>query len=602
MSTHEITPEVMKEYNGLVDFRTLFITRHLTRKRFYNVTIDDLAGHGLLDIILRFPNKRCSDRVMVAAVVGGNLDLVKYLHSIGKSFPPAAVDSAISCGSPEMVKYLYSLNVPLISEQMVWNYRTKDYQKHNSIGQIIWNRHLEVFQFLHSVGAFTGTDYFVVDAVSNLIHLGRVEIIKYLYSIGWRPKSDNVQESSCLNQSIIVAARSGYVDVIKFLHSIGIKMTVDVMDGAISYGQFEVVEFLHSVGVKFTPAAVHIAIADNKIKMVKYVHGFKGCYVKRAFTKKTANKAAKYGRYRLLRYLYRSGLTCSAVAAVKVAGYGNLKILRYLHKMGVVISDECMYAAASEGYLKVVKFIHSIGVKYDSRAFTYAVVYGYLHVVEFLYSETLSEQTLNTSMEMAIGGGHCEVAQFLFKRGVKPRGESKAVENGHLRVVKFLHKAGVVFDNAAVAVAVANGYVEVVKFLHSVGVDCSRVAPQIGNCRRWGLRYEVVKFLYSIGDKCTDRRHLEWAVSEDSMEKVKLFTEMGLHSKPLTLECKSLEVAQFLHSLGVKFTEDDLKTAVQNGRIEVVQFLYSVGVRCPGWWELAELGGFYDIADWIKTL
>lgn len=285
MSTHEITPEVMKAYNGLVDFRTLFITRHLTRKRFYNVTIDDLAAHGLLDIILRFPNKRCSEQVMINAVTGRNLDVVKYLHSIGKPFPAAAVDSVISGGSPEMVKYLYSLNVPLTSEQIVWNFRLGKDQKQNSIEQIVWNRHLEVFQFLHSVGAYTGTDYFVVDAVSNLIVQGRVEIIEYLYSIGWRPRLDNAHEFSYLIASIIVAAQSGYVDVIKFLHSIGIKMTVDVMDGAISRGHFEVVEFLHSVGVKFTPIAVHLAIADDKIKMVKYVRGFKGCYVKRAFTR-----------------------------------------------------------------------------------------------------------------------------------------------------------------------------------------------------------------------------------------------------------------------------------------------------------------------------
>lgn len=188
MSTTKVTPEVMKAYNGLVDFRTLFITRHLIRKRFYNVTIDDLAEHGLLDIILRFPNKRCSERVMVAAVTGRNLDVVKYLHSIGKSFPPAAVDSAIRGGSPEMVEYLYSLNVPLTSDHLFWNFRIRDYQKHNSIEQIVWNRHLGVFQFLHSVGAYTGTDYFVVDAISNLILLGRLEIIEYLYSIGWRPK------------------------------------------------------------------------------------------------------------------------------------------------------------------------------------------------------------------------------------------------------------------------------------------------------------------------------------------------------------------------------------------------------------------------------
>lgn len=56
--------EPINIYTELIDFRTLFILKHSIKKRFYNVTTDDMAKYGLLSLIKQYPKRRLTTDAM----------------------------------------------------------------------------------------------------------------------------------------------------------------------------------------------------------------------------------------------------------------------------------------------------------------------------------------------------------------------------------------------------------------------------------------------------------------------------------------------------------------------------------------------------------
>lgn len=96
--------EPINTYMELVDFRTLFILKHSIKKRFYNVTIDDMAKYGLLNLIKQHPKRKLTTNAMNWAAENGHLEVLKFLHSIGAKCTTEAMNWAAGNGHLKVLR------------------------------------------------------------------------------------------------------------------------------------------------------------------------------------------------------------------------------------------------------------------------------------------------------------------------------------------------------------------------------------------------------------------------------------------------------------------------------------------------------------------
>jgi ankyrin repeat protein len=108
-------------------------------KYFPEVTMDWAAEKGHLEVVkyLHSIGKDCTTRGTTLAAADGHLEVLKYLHEIGKEFTTSAMDVACQYGRLEIVKYLHS-----IGEDCTMYGR--DYATLNG--------HREVVEYLFSIG------------------------------------------------------------------------------------------------------------------------------------------------------------------------------------------------------------------------------------------------------------------------------------------------------------------------------------------------------------------------------------------------------------------------------------------------------------------
>ena len=118
-------------------------------KFLYNSGYKGCTKFGILDI----------------ACKGGNLQVVKYLHSINKKCTHMALDMAASKGHLEIVKFLH-YNCGSISTNLAMDLSSA-------------NGHIEVVKFLHSVGKKCTKWALHISNRNNFI-----EIANFLKSIG----------------------------------------------------------------------------------------------------------------------------------------------------------------------------------------------------------------------------------------------------------------------------------------------------------------------------------------------------------------------------------------------------------------------------------
>lgn len=65
----------------------------------------------------------------------------------------------------------------------------------------------------------------------------------------------------------------------------------------------------------------------------------------------------------------------------------------------------------------------------------------------------------------------------------------------------------------------------------------------------------------------------------------------------------SLELAQYLHSIGVKFTANTIEWSTRNGNLEVVRFLHSIGVKCTTYaMDLAVRNGHLNVVQFLHSI
>jgi ankyrin repeat protein len=225
------------------------------------------CANGRMDIIkllevhgLRIVDT-CAKSAFRVASANGCLKVVQYIHKIAKEqlnrlqISDAFNAAATSSLNLELLKYLHSLGAGHVNRANVVT--------PSRAGR------LEIVKFLHSKGA--DVHYMNDSALVEACEYGHLETVKFLCSIGL---DVHILQSMPLRRAVGV----GYVEVVKYLHSVG--SDIHVMDDyafrtACLQGDLEMAKFLHSVGANIhadNDSAIRWASHNGFLELVVYLH------------------------------------------------------------------------------------------------------------------------------------------------------------------------------------------------------------------------------------------------------------------------------------------------------------------------------------------
>jgi hypothetical protein len=118
---------------------------------------------------------------------------------------------------------------------------------------------LKIIKLLHNIRILTGC--FEIGGIGKDMAIdiacekGYIEIVKYLYSIGYIPTIDHAFHSACCE---------GHLDVVDFLYSNGYTWSDDTMEGAIRNNKLDSVKYLYRIGFKITKEAIYVCYEQYK--------------------------------------------------------------------------------------------------------------------------------------------------------------------------------------------------------------------------------------------------------------------------------------------------------------------------------------------------
>lgn len=469
-----------------VDFRTLYWAAHKCRqaginKTFYNVTIDDMAEHGLLDVIVKFPNRKCTPHAVLNAARNTHLPVLRYLRLRGMEFWASNILDAAATGDLDVVKYLYEV-------------------------------------------AFED---------------GKLPIV--------------LSNSTAM----MMAAMNGHYKVVKYLYRTGMVCPGHVIDFAAGKGHFKIVKFLRSVGKECSGFGLRVASENGNLEMVKYLVA----EAKVEVDQRCITQAIQGGSLEVVEYLISSVITisdkfsetdASILENIDVIGTaaqkGHLNIIKYFYERGVPISSKAISNAASSGDFETVRYLYKqIGIC-PAGAIDYAIIYGHLKIAWFLLSQ----------------GGDCTVDAMNF-----------AAKHGNFNMVRYLHAKGKSCTTDAIDFAARYGHFKIVKWLRRNRTEwCTHAAMYGAAIER---RLKIVKWLHNHGAPC----------SPDIVEHV--------------IEDGNLDILKYLHSIKKKFSAEASMKAAKHDRLEVLQWMYDNELVDMEALTNSEHFGFhtFETAEWI---
>lgn len=468
------------------DFRTLYWAAHKCRraginKPFYNVTIDDMAEHGLFDVIVKFPNRKCTPHAVLNAARNAHLPVLRYLRLRGIEFWASNIQDAAATGDLDVVKYLYDV----------------------------------------------------------AIEDGKMPIV--------------LSNSN----TMMMAARNGHYKVVKFLYRTGMVCPVHVVDVAAGKGHFKIVKFLRSVGKECSSFGLQGASENGDLEMVKYLV----TEAKVEVDQWCVTQAIQGGSLKVVEYLISSVITISdkfsdvdasilkRMGVIETAAQkGHLDIIKYFCERGVPISSGAISNAASGGDFEIVRYLYKqIGICPDG-AIGYAMIHGHFKIAWFLLSQ----------------GSDCNVDAMNF-----------AARHGNLNMVRYLHAKGKSCTTDAIDFAARYGHFKIVKWLYRNRTEwCTHAAMYGAAIER---RLEIVKWLHNHGAPC----------SPNIVEHV--------------IEDGDLDILKYLHSIKKKFSAEASMKAAKHNHLEVLQWMYDNELVDMEALTDSEYFGFhtFETAEWI---
>jgi ankyrin repeat protein len=369
------------------------------------------------------------------------------------------------------------------TEQLIQNFQNIKNVFTNSIDSAIENNHLDVAEFLHSIGVgYTSSK--IKNIMIYAIETNNVEKIKFLtkfhiepswdYSwqmpLNWAITNDHLEIVKLLHIKKVVfyegtqmlACQNNKLGIVKFLHDVGLRFGDHEMACVIKENYFEIAKFLNSIGVKFPMDAMSQAIENKNIQAVKLL------YEKGIYDDQTMIVACEYGNLEIIKFLYENGVKCNEYAIIWASRKGHLNVVEYLHRKGVKCTPRAMSWAIGNKHFEVAKFLHNIGINHPVNSMIHAYKNKDILTMKFLHE---------------IGESYPDDAIYL------------VVRDGNLEMVRLLHSIGAQCNKNVMTCASRNNDLEMVKLLHELGVECSTRALNMATA---GGHSEVYKFLKSI--------------------------------------------------------------------------------------------------------
>lgn len=258
-----------------------------------------------------FGSSLCRDDLPIeVAAKCCNLDIIKFLHSIGKAITSEAIKLSINNLDIEAIKFYASIGYDFTGTRFGFTMPGH------------FNINVDMCKYLHSLGFVFDAKYFILYTDVYL------EIVKYLYSIG-----------VCFRKYILEAAcKKGCLEFVKiaFLN----QRFLPYKDGitlASKYGHLNIVEFLVSKKIKAKPDAIKEAAQYGHLNVVEYLtKKFK--FPQKAF-QEALEKAAGKGYLPIVKYLLDKRVVKHTQTAFdKAAGWGHTEVIRYF------LNSKCSYS------------------------------------------------------------------------------------------------------------------------------------------------------------------------------------------------------------------------------------------------------------------
>jgi hypothetical protein len=111
------------------------------------------------------------------------------------------------------------------------------------------------------------------------------------------------------------------------------------------------------------------------------------------WSEQTCCNAAKFGHFKLLKWLREQGCRWSHRTFSDAATFGNIEMLEWLYQMKCPWDSETFTAAARFGHFDVLKWLHEHQCPWDEHTFTAAVRTGNLEMVEWLHENCCKKRT-----------------------------------------------------------------------------------------------------------------------------------------------------------------------------------------------------------------
>lgn len=180
---------------------------------------------------------------MCCAFYYGSLEIIKYLHSVGKEIDKYCLSWLTvrdASGRYEFLEFLHSIGKEI--PDVVPYYMAS-------------NGFLKEVKFLHSIGK-----KFTFSSLDEACYNGHIETVKFLYSIG-------VDSHSCMYN----ASRAGHLDIVKFFYEKG-KFSQWVMSTAIRRRRIDVVKFLLDKEGDNVKISLHRLYENNYMQTIEWLH------------------------------------------------------------------------------------------------------------------------------------------------------------------------------------------------------------------------------------------------------------------------------------------------------------------------------------------
>ena len=295
----------------------------------------------------------------------GYLNLIKYLHRKGQTWDMYAYLNAIIGGNLEVLKYLSQNGIPFIDPNddidydNFYNsrYRCLDYDddemydEHMCFYAAAYG-HLDILKFLHK-NKVEWSEW-VSTAASKYNNL---ECLIYLRENGCQ----------CSYNTCNYASRYGNLECLKYLHENGSKWCFETCINAIAYNNLECLKYAIENGCPYNDDTLECAVRNENLECLKYLHK-----VKCKSNKYLYETAGRNGKFESFKFLHQYGYpwsenTCfwaiagSTYERMEFEEGIHLKILKYAIENGCSYDkEECILEAEESPDKNILKYLQNL--------------------------------------------------------------------------------------------------------------------------------------------------------------------------------------------------------------------------------------------------